>query len=228
MNLDKIRQNFKRLIAENLNSAIIELEKTLDPNSSLFGDILNLRRRHLQATKDFQKGIISNDERMKQYDKIGDAIISIVNEISERDLKEMASLSTEMNYLSHQLSKIIDISTETKNRIANIEHEIVKNKTQAQKIIDLNIELNSKLNTISVNISSKMNEIIKTIGKFEKAQNIEVIEMQLGGILVELQTVTKTFAFHNSEVIEMQLGGILVELQNLNKNFNIANTPPKN
>jgi len=170
MDVDKFKQQIKKILADDLGQALLGLEQKIKPHTISYDDLIILRARYSKMKRNEMHGILVEKELDVIYSSLTKAVIDYINALPFSDL----------------IDSNADISEVIKTKSIFVENEITIGK--------LTKEFSSELERLfTIDLHSIPNESFYKLGgsKNVSGQNVYLFEKKLDvpelGIFNELQ-----------------------------------------
>ncbi len=96
-NLSTLRHSLKRTLADNLAQCIKQLEASLDPSRAAYNDCLTQLAAFNRLERDNHNNLLSRDEYSRELSKLSQAILHLIDNLSEEDLSDVRRLREEIH-----------------------------------------------------------------------------------------------------------------------------------
>ena len=81
----QLKVKIKNILEKDTVKALKEIKKNIGEETSLFDDVIGLISRYNRVDKYVMKGVIAYEDAHKEFTKIDNSVIMLINEIDEDD-----------------------------------------------------------------------------------------------------------------------------------------------
>lgn len=89
--LDQQKVEWKKILIQNMGSAMKQVESVLDSSSNLYNRLILLKSRYTTATLEFDQGVVKDTDHRLVINQLTRSLINLIDDIEQEDLKSTKS-----------------------------------------------------------------------------------------------------------------------------------------